>query len=291
MYHKLFYYYWFIRTIPYRKGFYWSRVMSLEHTINEIIQHRKSISRFGDGEFRLLFPTENLIFQKENILLKEKLIETLSSKLENLIVAIPESFSRVQQFEIHSKYFWIKYFNNYGKSICGFLQKNRIYGNAFISRFYISYSNKNNAPIIANKLKKIWEGQDVLFVEGEFTRLGIGNDLFSNTNSIKRILCPQKNAFEKYHEILEASKKYGKDKLIIISLGPTATVLAHDLAKEGFWALDLGHIDIEYLWMKMNATYKVPIPGKYVSESLDRDTFEADQFVSEDYQKSVIYKL
>ena len=43
----------------------------------------------------------------------------------------------------------------------------------------------------------------VLLVEGEKSRLGVGNDLFENTGSVKRILCPSENAYEKYDEILK----------------------------------------------------------------------------------------
>lgn len=32
-------------------------------------------------------------------------------------------------------------------------------------------------------------------------------------------------------------------RLILIALGMTATVLAYDLSKAGFWAIDIGHID------------------------------------------------
>jgi hypothetical protein len=36
------------------------------------------------------------------------------------------------------------------------------------------------------------------------------------------------------------------DNLLVISLGPTATVLAADLAREGRQALDLGHLGMFY---------------------------------------------
>ena len=39
--------------------------------------------------------------------------------------------------------------------------------------------------------------------------------------------------------------------MIIIILGPTATVLAYDLASEGYQALDFGHIAKDYnAWME-----------------------------------------
>ena len=52
-----------------------------------------------------------------------------------------------------------------------------------------------------------------------------------------------------------------------MALGPTAKVLVNDLTEDGFQALDLGHIDIEYSWWKMKATQKIPIRGKYNNEA------------------------
>src|SRR5690606_20343875 len=123
-------------------------------------------------------------------------------------------------------------------------------------------------------LKQIWDKQDVLFIEGELSRLGVGNDFFSNAKSVQRILCPTQNAFEKYEEILKYAKKYGEGKLIILALGPTATVLAHDLANENYWALDLGHIDIEYSWYLQNANRKVPVSGKKSAEVSIGESFK-----------------
>ena len=44
--------------------------------------------------------------------------------------------------------------------------------------------------------------------------------------------------------------------------------MAYDLARAGFQAIDIGHIDIEYEWYLMKATDKVPIKYKYVNEAL-----------------------
>ena len=61
--------------------------------------------------------------------------------------------------------------------------------------FYHKFKDKSHVPKHIKKLKKIWEGRDILIVEGEKSRIGIGNDLFNNTKSIKRIICPAKHAF------------------------------------------------------------------------------------------------
>ena len=43
-------------------------------------------------------------------------------------------------------------------------------------------------------------------------------------------------------------KKQNKNKIIILILGPTAKVLAYDLSKVGYQALDMGHIAKSYDW-------------------------------------------
>ena len=37
---------------------------------------------------------------------------------------------------------------------------------------------------------------------------------------------------------------------MIVVLGPTATILAYDLAKAGYQALDIGHLGKAYDWLK-----------------------------------------
>jgi glycosyltransferase family protein len=130
------------------------------------------------------------------------------------------------------------------------------YSNAFITRFYLDYETKKHIPNILEKIKKVWENEDVLIVEGEYSRLGVGNDLFDQVKSLQRILCPAKDAFSMYHEILAEVRIHGRNKLVLLALGPTATVMAFDLAKENIWTLDIGHIDLEYMWYLQNAQEK-----------------------------------
>ena len=74
----------------------------------------------------------------------------------------------------------------------------------------------------------------------------------------------------------------------MIALGPTATVLAFDLYKMGYWALDIGHIDIEYEWMLMNVTEKQKVTGKFTNEAIGeklegsiQDKFYNDQIIDQ----------
>ncbi len=267
------------------------RIQSVEETILDLIKNKKSISRFGDGELRLLLPNQDLYFQQKNDALISKLKEILHAEHPNLIVALPQALNTFEGFNLPVKYWWIEYMRKHGEEVAKLLDFNKYYGNSYISRFYIDYEDKKNASKTVELLKKIWLNQDVLIVEGEFSRLGVGNDLFDHAKSVHRILCPSKNAFSKYEQILEMTKEHGKDKLILIALGPTATALSYDLALAGFWALDVGHIDVEYMWMLEKATHRIPLKGRLVSEvrtEIDLDIPENDQAK---YQKSILESI
>ena len=160
----------------------------------------------------------------------------------------------------------IKNMEKYRGTWLQYLNKDMTYATANVTRLYIRYKDRSKARKHFEMLREIWEDRDVIVCEGEKTRMGVGNDLLDNCKSIKRIICPSENAFDKYDEIISELKKQSKDSLILIALGPTATVLAYEMSKEGYQALDLGHLDIEYEWCIRNATKREKIINKYTNE-------------------------
>lgn len=52
---------------------------------------------------------------------------------------------------------------------------------------------------------------------------------------------------------------------MLLALGPTASVLAYDLARQGYQAVDIGHADLSYEWMLRGNHNKVP--DKYSNEA------------------------
>ena len=81
-------------------------------------------------------------------------------------------------------------------------------------------------------------------------------------------MCPAENCWACASEILKTTLSVSKDfDLVILALGPTATVLANDLAMNGIQALDLGHLDIEYEWFLQKAKIKNTVTGKYTNEA------------------------
>jgi len=285
------YYRFFFNTRKLRKNFPFYKVDTLEETLDEIVTHKKNISRFGDGEFRLVLNTSGIGFQNGSVELTEKLREVLASNLPNHLIAIPETFSLKNNLNWRVKFWWLNYINTVGVQISQHLKPEKKYSNAFITRFYLDYETKKHIPNILEKLKKIWANQDVLIVEGAYSRLGVGNDLFDGVKSLQRMLCPTKDAFSVYQEILSEIKAHGKNKLVLLALGPTATVMAFDLAKENIWTIDIGHVDLEYMWYLQNAQEKIPVEGRLVNEATEQLNLELPENEKLKYEKSIIKKM
>ena len=236
------------------------KILSNEETLKELLDHRKSIARFGDGEFGIIFGN-NLKFQNFNKTLKDKLLFILKENNPDLLVGLIPLYKNTDVFLNN----WVK--NNKFK-LAKIINKHKIYYSTLITRFYDVYKSRSQIKNYVSKFKKIWYNRNILIIEGHQTRLGIGNDLFNNAKSIKRIICPVRNAFNVYKKILYYIKKMNldKDTLILISLGPTATVLAHDLVKSGNQIIDFGHFDIQYEYYIRNCSKNTRIPYKYVNE-------------------------
>lgn len=249
------------------------KMKSIEETMDKLIKDKCSIGRYGDGEFKVIFGIGNG-FQEPNKELANRLKEILVSNDDKFIVAIPDIFDDLSIYKNHAKLFWKEYliFNRF--KIYKLLKKNKQYYNAFVTRLYMDWIESNKAKIWFKRLSELWNDKDIVIIEGEGSRLGVGNDMFNNSKSISRILAPATDAFNKYTDIFNEVQKIDKNKLILIALGQTATVLAYDLYKLGYQAIDIGHIDIEYEWFLMKAEKKVKIKNKYVNEAADGKVIE-----------------
>lgn len=248
-------------------------------TIEHIINSKCSVSRYGDGEFDMIIHmmTNGAVpslsgFQPYDSKLAIRLKEIISAADfddSSHIVCVPYWYrsNNVHLYKPGVQRFCKKYICDKLEYILPLINKERVYFNANISRFYLSYRDKSNCYAYVESMKRIWRGRKVCFVEGEYSRMGVGNDLFQDAASISRILCPSIDAFSKYDEILDTIKQnIETTTLLILALGHTATVLSYDLSRNGYQAIDLGHIDIEYEWMLQNAEEKVPIKDKFVNE-------------------------
>ena len=261
------------------------KIEDTDETINFLLENNCSMSRYGDGEFSLI-SGESLKFQPYNKELATKLKNILISDDKNIIIGIPYAINNVDSYTCKAQKYWGKYLNLNRNKIYKLLDMEKQYFDTQVTRLYMDTADKLKVGDRFNKLKKIWDRKTIVIVEGEKSRLGVGNDLFSNANSISRIICPSIDAYNKYNDILKEIKKQNKESLILIALGPTATVLSYELSKLGYRALDIGHIDIEYEWFLNNSKQKEPVKNKYIGEINGGDIVEDTNNLK--YKKEII---
>lgn len=263
-------------------------IKNTDETLDKILQEHCSMSRYGDGEFEVMTGSGNG-FCTYSPFLAEKLKTILSEEIPNHIVGLPYAVISQENLNLRTKVFWIAFFSKTFNNWKKYLKPRRVYYNTDVTRFYFAYKDKSVCEGYLKKLKQIWNQQRVLLIEGEYSRLGVNNDLFDNVKELQRILGPAKNAYTQYEALLEKAKANGKGKLILLALGQTATALSYDLAKAGFWAIDIGHLDVEYEWFLRKAKDKVKIEGKHVNEAKYVPTEE--KFSNQTYEKQIIAKI
>lgn len=264
------------------------QVVGLVETLDYILCHHCSVARYGDGEFKFVFG-DHTSFQHSSPALGEALRKILLEANEKLIVCIQTMFGKLDAYKENEKQYWMGYNIRNRKKYKEHLDKHCRYYNSFISRCYMPYKDKRLAPVCFEKWKEIWDKRDIVIVEGEKTRFGVGNDLLDNARSIVRILGPNRNAFDYYATIKERILQMPNNRLILLAIGPLATVLASDLSKLGYWAIDIGHLDIEYEWYLAGATEKIPVKDKFVNEAgAGKDVGDID---NDAYKKQILYKI
>lgn len=263
-------------------------VIGISETIDYLLKHQSSLARFGDGEMDII-AGNSIPYQDYDANLAKELKEIMSqSSSETFVVCLSDVFEKQERYTESAQNFWkhhLEHYKDYYQEIC----QADWYGSTFISRPYMDLVDKEPSAGYFAQLKQIWQDKDILIVEGKHSRSGIGNDLFDNAKSIQRIICPAKNAYQNFQQIKEATLQYGKDRLILAMLGPTAKVLAYQVAKENLQIIDIGHIDSEYEWFKVKATHKIKFNHKHTAEH----NFDQDIVLQEDstYASQIILDL
>lgn len=272
-------------------------IMSPQKTIAYVRKNNCCIARYGDGEFDLALDKKDEGFQKRNPEIAKALLEVLSNKNQNLLICVPRCMNTVKECNDHSKEFWIEWGrrDNHHQEIVqmvrGYAGNNYRFGDSQITRPYIDWKTDKRAKKIFPMLKQLWGGKDILIVEGAQTRLGVGNNLFDNATKVERILCPAIGAFENREEIKECILKHYRGQLILMALGPTATVLAAEFASKNIQVLDIGNVDIEYEWFLRGAKDRIPIPGKFTNEAKDGVGRIFTECIDERYMSQIVDKV
>ena len=268
--------YFYNRLLKYFINF---KILNNDESIKIITNSSKSLARYGDGEM-LIINGGYINFQEYNENLAIRLKEILLSDDEDIMIGVPIAIKSTKGYNKIAKEFWKKNMDTGRMHWKKYCKKKKIYCNTNMTRLFRDYEDKSNSIRWFKNFKQIWNDKDILLIEGSKSKLGINNDLFSNAKSVERIIAPSKNAFDKYDEILAVIKERCKGKLVLLSLGPTATVLAYDLCKKGIRALDIGHIQLEY-----NEFCQYINKNKIEIESNEKVLSE------EEYRNQIIFKI
>ncbi|ATF41398.1 GT-D fold domain-containing glycosyltransferase [Weissella paramesenteroides] len=214
----------------------WDKMYDMPESLKVIKDNKLSVSRFGDGENTLIAtPYFNTPFQKNSANLSKELKDILINPNHNLIVGQPSPILN----ESH-----IRLWSNSFIQLKPLLEKNAH------SRFVSTHLSR---PLFFKKYdrtavemyRELWRGLDITVVTGKGSRFDLIPDMFNTIKSVKYVYTKAVDAYDDIDDLRERLKKDSSD-LIILSLGPTATVLASDLSKMGKWAIDLGHVASAY---------------------------------------------
>ena len=263
---------------------YRPNIMSREDTVRWLIDTHGSICRFGDGEFMQIWGGE-MGFQKHDDEMGTRLKSILQNPVDTCLVGLTDIFGSLANAPYWAQCYSRNVAVKARHEILPIISNEyKVFGHTEATRPYWPSLDREYALMVFNLWKELFRGRNILIVEGRCTRLGVGNDLLL----VRRILCPEKNAYDKYDEILAEIRRLAcRDTLILIALGGTATILAYDLARLGFQAVDVGHLDVQYMYMKMRATTLVQIPGKYTNECGGYGTSLTDARTEEELSQTV----
>lgn len=123
---------------------YWyPDIASVEETLDEIVNHGKSIARFGDGEFATIYGRVRHKFQTEqDDRLAARLLDVLASEDDRLMVAIADNYGGLERYSEQAKR-EIRFYltRQVRKEHLQILKRDRKYYNAYVTRPYVMYND------------------------------------------------------------------------------------------------------------------------------------------------------
>ena len=200
-------------------------VLSRKESIDIIVRDNASVARYGDGEYKLC-RNKHLRFQRNSRELAARLREILYCDVPNFYAAVAPLAIVTEQSV------WRDIFVHNYQIVVKLGSQPRL--NAFIRTV--------NCENDINQMRHIWQNRKVaLITNNEVRQMVVDCDLFANASQLDFISAPSAEAFGECQSILEQAKQRPSDTLFLLSLGPTATVLAYELHLCGYQAVDIGH--------------------------------------------------
>jgi hypothetical protein len=215
------------------------QVMNEWHTLAMVRQMDLSLSRYGDGEIKIMMG-QSIKSQEANIGLAKRLRQVAQDPSDSVLVCIPRIFEGIPA---HKLGFWERYSTDPER--LRFFRGDRVYGSAFVTR--PDHFVELDHPTYWNLWRSIWNARPVLFLRGV---AGDGREphhygMLDNASSLKMLGIPPSNAWAWRKSIYNTCMAWHRDcpdGLVVMAAGATATVLCHQLGEAGVQAIDAGHV-------------------------------------------------
>ena len=158
------------------------RVVSETETLDAVLAG-KSLTRYGDGEFRLAMGGAKNISQVAHPKLERELVDILKIKQDFCLVAIPDMNQLSPKW-----WFWKKYVNTYPRM----LSHEITYYSQFITR-------PDSAPVIdvpefSDRMEGLWRDQEVVLVRGSERSLVEGKGTMQLARKVHPVLCARRDS-------------------------------------------------------------------------------------------------
>jgi len=216
-----------------------------QETLVDLITNGKSLARFSDGEFEQItgggeYPPDSDWCQRWSKALKDDLLATLSSTNPRLLVAVdPPSTFLAPHNSSHSIRFEYNMWVDLRRLMWKYLSPKVAYGHCHL------FIKANCPDLNWNQLRNYLRSKDIIIATGDTHKLAhlkLGQKTFF-------IECGTENAYERkeaikqsIHEMISAENLDKKSTIVLLSLGPTAGILAHQLLDEQICVWDTGHM-------------------------------------------------
>lgn len=220
------------------------KVLSCHETIDAIVAGRLSVSRIGDGEFKIV-EGHGTRTQPGSPDLTKRMRRVLRSADPRLMVCILDLWGDHKVADV-----WPSREKTTARFGCKefvekYLEPGRTWGCAAVSRL-CEWALSDHDAYWA-KVRQIWHDRPVYCISGSKKGLSAAGGLLSNASKVDTWDLAQKvDCWSRYAEILAgceawATKQTG-DPLVYAACGATATILAQDLCTRGVQCFDGGHM-------------------------------------------------
>lgn len=222
-------------------------ILNVEDTLDLLLENPKSFCRYGDGEI-LLINGRGIPFQDYDERLSKRLREILQSTDDKCYIGIDDHyFQATANLADYVKGYVRLNALEMRTAMLKYCNRKRLYIATNITCFYMNEKRlKEEYKVHYDKVKELFRNRKLAIFSGRTVFDKINHDVFEYAAELKHIFNESKNAWSHYEEILNATRQFPKDWTLCFILGPTATVLAYDLAQEGYTAWDIGHIAKDY---------------------------------------------